>query len=431
MKFLMISKCGEGAQVLYNIGREGNDVRLYIDTQEYRRNWKGLINQISLSDPFLDKDTIVIFDFSTMGHLAEKLKNRGYKVIGGSKFADKLEEDRAFGLKFMTDNGIKIPETREFLVNELDLAKEYIKQATHSRLVFKPSGDCLPCHLTYCGEDAEDLIKFIDYSYSYYSSSIRSFVLQEFIEGDIISTELWFDGTKVCYPANHTIEAKKFLNDDKGPSVGCSGNVVWVENEDCDIVNQGISKVEEALVKEGYCGQLDLNAIVNEEGLYGLEWTPRFGYDAICCLCNLLSVETGKFFADMASGKGDMKLFEGFSAGVRFTIPPYPIEPENLKIALKESPNLGVPIRGFVEDDVPSLYFYEIMLDKGNLVHGDGTGLVGVALGYGDTPSEAFELAYEVLEKAKIPDVQYRTDLGKTIPSMHEKIEEREGSFLA
>ena len=428
MKFLMISKCGEGAQVLYNIGREGNDVRLYIKEPDYRRNWSGLIKQIDLDDHFLDDDTVVLFDASGMGDLADRMKNSGHYVFGGSIFADNLEEDRAFGLEFMEKCGIKHPKTQEFSVRDLNEAKKYIHEA-QSRLVFKPSGDSLPCHLTYCASDSEDLLQFIGYAYRYYSKSIKSFVLQEFIEGDLISTELFFDGKNAIYPANHTIECKKFLNDDLGPSVGCSGNLVWAEFEDCEIVKNGIGKTEDALIEESYCGQLDLNAIVNDSGVYGLEWTPRFGYDSIPSLIRLLDMDTGQFFSDLARGQGEMRLKCEFSAGVRFTIPPYPIEPEHNKAVLKESPNLGIPIRGFEEKDVKNLYFYEIMVEHDDLVHADGMGVLGVASGIDDEPDAAFDIAYEILERAKIPDLQYRTDLGKTISEMYEKIEERENSY--
>jgi len=428
MKFLMVSKCGEGAQVLYNIGLEGNQVRLHIQEPEYRRNWNGLIKQVDLDTTFLDHDTIVIFDFSTMGETADLLRRGGHKVFGGSSFADRLEEDREFGFQFMDKCGIQRPKMQTFSSGQLSAAKDYIRERGE-RLVFKPSGDSLPCHLTYCSKDGEDCLQFIEYAFRYHSKDIESFVLQDFIEGDIISTELWFDGEKAVYPANHTIECKKFMNDDLGPSVGCSGNLVWAEFDDCPIVNEGIGKVEKELVKQQYCGQIDLNAIVNDKGIFGLEWTPRFGYDSIPTLLALLDLDIGEFFYNMATGKGKMRLMEEFAAGVRFTIPPYPIEPEHSRIVLKESPNLGVPVRGFQEEHVECVYFYEVMLEGEDLVHADGLGALGVANGISEDPADAFDEAYEILKDVKIPDVQYRTDLGEVIPKMYEKILEREGSY--
>ena len=357
MKYFMVSKCGEGAQVLYRIELEGNDVRLHITEPEYRRNWDGLLPKAELNSSFIDKNTIFIFDFSEMGKLADDLRRTGHKVFGASKFCDKLEEDRAFGLQFMEKCGILHPNTVEFKIDEIEDAKRYILESDCD-LVFKPSGECLPSHLTYCGSDQEDLTKFLEYACNCYGKDIETFVLQDFVKGSLVSSELFFDGKKACYPANHTVEVKKFMSGDKGPSTGCSGNLVWGEFDDCRIIEQGIGRVEEELIKMGFCGQMDLNAIVNDEGVFGLEWTPRFGYDSIPCLLPLIDSDLGEFFAGMASGQGDMKLACDFSAGVRFTIPPYPIEPHSLRRVLKEAPNLGIPIRGFTPDDTEEIYFY-------------------------------------------------------------------------
>ena len=426
MKFLMISKCGEGAQVLYNIGLEGNDVRLYIQEAEYRRNWNGLIKQVELSDSFLDSSTVILFDFSSMGQLADYLRKH-HHVFGGSSFADRLECDREFGFDFMDKCGIQRPESQSF--SRLQDAESYIENHK-GKLVFKPSGEALPCHLTYCASDAEDMLQYTKYVFKYYAKNIDSFILQDFVEGDLISTELFFDGEKAVYPANHSIECKKFMNDDLGPSVGCAGNLVWAERELCDIVDLGIGRAEKELIKIGYCGQLDLNAIVNENGLFGLEWTPRFGYDSLPTFLNLVDMDYGEFFYNLATGQGEMQLLDYFAAGVRFTIPPYPIEPQNKnKAVLKEAPNLGIPIRGFDPKNVKSLYFYEIMAEGGDLVHADGLGTLGVVNALGECAEDAFCDAYALLEDVKIPDVQYRTDLGKKIPKMYEKIVEREESY--
>src|SRR6185312_15704729 len=107
-----------------------------------------------------------------------------------------------------------------------------------------------------------------------------SFVLQEFINGVVVSSEMWSDGTKVIRPSNHTVEVKGFLNGCKGPATGCSGNIVWAEDGLCRIVESGSARIEKLVVEEGHVGPMDLNAVVNDEGVWGLEWTPRFGYDA-------------------------------------------------------------------------------------------------------------------------------------------------------
>jgi phosphoribosylamine--glycine ligase len=422
MKFLMVSKCGEGAQLLYNIGCEGNDVRIYIQEKEYRRNWKGIIPQSKY--PAAENDEVVLFDMSGMGRIADSLRSQGIPVFGGSKFADKLEHDREFGLQMMQKSNIKVPDTHNFDVGEWSEARNFIKRAGDDRYVFKPSGDNLPSKLTYCPSDNEDLLEYLEFVEKYYGSHIREFVLQQFIEGTIISTEFWCDGTKFIRPANHTVEVKKFMNDDLGPSTGCSGNLIWIA-EDNPVVKQGITRLEKLCVKENYCGPIDLNAIVNDEGVWGLEWTPRFGYDSMPTILQFISGELGQLFSDLARGQmsSDMPFLDGYAAGVRLTIPPYPIEPESIEESEKASPNFGLPLRGLKEVYQENCYLFEIAPNEEGtgLVHGDGTGVVLVASDLTDDPKTCLDVPYKILEECKIPDKQYRTDLKKVLPKMYEE----------
>jgi phosphoribosylamine-glycine ligase len=184
--------------------------------------------------------------------------------------------------------------------------------------------------------------------------------------------------------------------------------------------------LEESLVKEGFIGQIDLNAILSEDHVFGLEWTPRFGYDSTPSFIPLVDGDLGKLYSDFAMGQGSMELIETFSAGVRLTIPPYPVEHESNVAIQKVSPNYGIPIRGFKESQFNNLYFYEVTVDvKGGLIHADGPGVIAVVNSLEDDPTKAFENTYEIIESAKIPDVQYRTDLSELIPKMYKKIERR------
>jgi hypothetical protein len=112
-----------------------------------------------------------------------------------------------------------------------------------------------------------------------------------------------------------------------------------------------------------------------------------------------------------------MQLYDSIAGGIKVSIPPYPIEAvTHIKPILKESPNVGVPIRDLDED---STYFYEIMMQDGEMVHSVGAGAVGVVVDCADDAEEA--LNYDILEKARIPDKQYRTDLKEVLPKMMEE----------
>lgn len=412
MKFFIYSKCGECAGLGLLLQNEGNGVQMYIKEPDYRTVYKGLLDQSSK----IDKDAIVIFDSSGMGIEAERLRRDGYTVFGASKFHDKLESDREFGIKFMTDHDIEVPDTYSFSSSDWDQAFKLIKLNKKKRFVFKPSGD-LPSKLTYSCSDSEDLIMYMKYVQSYFGSKIKDFVLQEFVEGQVLSTEFFVGPNGFFGPVNQTIEVKKFMNDDLGPSTGCAGNIVWFGDEN-DPTTKAIRKIESSLIKERYIGAIDLNCIINDEGIYGLEWTPRFGLDAFPTFLQLLRQDAGQFISDCVDGETDYSVArDAFAGGIRITIPPYPIEQDNIR----ELANKGIPIRGLDEDHS---FMYEVMKDGENLVHSDGTGVIAVVSDWGSSIKECLQVPRKILEDCKIPDKQFRTDLGEVLPKMYSEVKE-------
>ena len=425
MKFLMVSKEGDGAHVLKMIENEGNEVSLYIERPDCRSAWDGLLPKVKKVTP--TKDTVVIFDTSGFGKLADKLMRAGIPVVGGSGFADQLEQDRQFGLDLMVEAGIKVPFSQEF--DKFDGIEKFLDSHSDGRFVFKPSGKGLPSFLTYVSCDNDDLLEYVAYVEKNYGKNVESFVLQEFIEGVAVSTELWCDGEKFIRPAIHDLELKAFMNGCLGPATGCAGNLIWIESGSCRISSSGLARVESQVAESGHVGPIDLNAIVNDDGVWGLEWTPRFGYDSTPVQMFMFDGEIGKFFSDIARKQldYDMPLKDEFGAGVRFTIPPDPLEPPSVGDAQEVRPNGGIPIRGLTDKNAGSFFFYEVMEDDGRLVHSPGIGILGVAVGVHRKPWEAWELAYGALGDLKVPELQYRTDLSEKIGCLYHKVEAQDG----
>lgn len=423
MKFFLISKAGEGAGLLYKIKEEGNDVRMHIQEADYRTCWNGIIEQYPHQSSWIDKETVIIFDSSGMGGIADKFKKAGFLVFGGSSWADKLEEDRKFGLDTMHQCCIEVPETSFYSSTEWDKAKAFATEKSKDRWVFKPSGD-LPSRLTYLPSDAEDLIGYMDHAKEHFGKDIHSFCLQKFTEGKIVSTEMWCDGTKFVGIPNHTVEVKKLMNDDLGPATGCAGNLVWLGDESENSIENGISRIEDQCVDNKFVGTIDLNAIISDDGtVYGLEWTPRFGLDAMPTFLHLLDMDISECISSFAHGKGILKLKNQFAGGVRLSIPPYPLEPKRAKDVKIVSPNQGLPIRGLKEVHNNNIYFYEVMLNKKQeLVHSEGTGAILVASDSGNSPEECLELPYKIVEGVQVADKQYRTDLSKVLPKMYNEV---------
>ena len=263
--------------------------------------------------------------------------------------------------------------------------------------------------MSYVAYDAEDMVEMLGYFEGLAKGKVE-FELQDFVEGLEISTEGWFNGEMFLEPFNHTLERKQLMNDDLGPSGGCAGNIVWRCDHD-KIVEQGIGLMSDFLRHNEYVAPIDLNTIVNDEGVWALEFTPRFGYDAMPALLELIDQPVGELISKMAKRESptDMKLKDGFAAALRITIPPYPGT---------DKVSRDIPVRGWVRSDRPHLYLYDVGLSDGNvLMSTSDYGVIAAATGAGETIGGAFKGPYELAERARIPNKQYRTDL----PSLLEK----------
>src|SRR5437899_9738083 len=95
------------------------------------------------------------------------------------------------------------------------------------------------------------------------------------------------------------------MNDNKGPNTGYSGNLVWIYDQVNKpfIFREGLEKLKDFLKEYNYKGMIDLNTIVTDSKVYGLEWTPRFGYDASATLYSCFNNDTlGNFLGAIGSG---------------------------------------------------------------------------------------------------------------------------------
>jgi phosphoribosylamine--glycine ligase len=418
MKYLMYSESGEGAGILQRIKAEGNNTSLFIKDPIYKDVYKGIL------DPWDGKsnssDEIVIFDISGNGKIAGQFKKQGTKIYGASSFADNLEFDRDLGFAQMVAYGIKVPTTKTFKTFAAGL--QYIKNAgKDQRLVFKPNGS-MPCKLTFVSKDNEELIEYLNFVEKVYGSKIDDFVLQDFIEGVVVSSEFFCDGKKFLRPCNHTVEVKKAMNDELGPSTGCSGNITWL-CDGCKLCQEGVEKIEELCVSEGYVGQIDLNAVINDDGVFGLEWTPRMGYDATPTFLTLLDIEYSEFFSKIVEGTlRSIPASYDYAGAVRFSIPPYPVELLKGKDPEDFSESESVPILNW-EKHQENIYFYEVRCEDGRLVHSSGTGVIGIAFDQARYPEECLVKPMKILEDIHLPDKGYRTDLGRVLSKMISELE--------
>lgn len=419
MRCLVLSASGDGGWLIWLLQHEGHDVEWTVFNKDYATVMSGLIPPPleHTGDP--SDYHLIIFDTTERGQLAD-IARESTPTIGNSSFAEQLEKDRAFGIDVMESCGIKVPQWHTF--SNVQEAKEFINK-NHKRYVFKPNNQ--ECNLTYVSKSPDDLIRYLDRL----ASKIHGeFTLQEFIVGTEVSTEGYFNGKEwILY--NHTLEEKKFLSGNLGPNVGCAGNIVWMPIRTDPVFEMGLKKIEGILRDVNYVGPIDLNTIVTEGEVYGIEWTPRFGYEGTCNLARLLGVRFGDFLYRVACGDNiTVSPRSKFCASIRVSVPPYPAKPS------KKRESVDIPIYGLDKDKLQSFYTNDIKLEGDQLMVAGTSGFIGAPLGCGDSVKQAFEECKTAIKRLEIPDLQWRSDAAESIEKRYNTLMQqgwlRQNSFL-
>lgn len=453
MSVLLVSRFGELCPLAPRIG-----AGVFLTNRWYRERglYRGLVDLApSLQAGLRDKPDAIIFDHTGdadehTGALADTLRARGIPVWGASGICDLLESDRAFGIAVMAKCGIRIPRTVFFgassgddpssvkfsdkqriyrVRGHLDEARKFVS-ANGGRFVLKPYD--ASTDLTYVAKDAEDMEARLAHAQEAKEiTPDQKFLLQEYVKGIEVSTEIWVSGGSVVGRPNHTIELKKAFPGDLGPNIGCATSTVWAVTPGDRCYTQTLGRDEflgwlrnptgpGGRVYPPYHAPLDLNCIVSEEDHqpYGIEWTPRFGYSAIFAWLELLEEQNDRMFVDLAEGRGvgGFGIKHGFAYSLQVTIPPMPIsdnyvppeKPEDWAFSEKLMEKAThVRIGGPVEDD--HVWLIDAQADGDDYRTAGTSGLVMEITGTGAKVEEARDSAHGLFEQIELPDKYART----------------------
>ena len=410
MRILLVSPETDGVWFVWLLKHEGHDVQWVTQEEKYADSLKGLVPPPLSRAPDPYKYDLIVFDSAGLGDSAD-LARTVTPTIGSSELADRLEHDRIFGLEAMEEAGIKVPEWEAF--SDRGAAIAWLKE-NGKRTVLKPIDDeHLNKDSTYCSTSAEDMIHFIE---NKLDPKCKEFVLQEFVVGTEISTEAWWTG-KEWVAINHTLEEKKFMAGGLGPNTGCAGNTVWMPAQPNHLFEQGLGKVAHLLEVSGFVGMVDLNTIVTEGGVYGLEWTPRFGYEGTCNLVNLLPIPFGDFLYDIAIGKAPVIAGpkHKFVSTIRISVPPYPYADTNRR-------KMQVPINGLDTSDLSSFILYDAQMEGDQLITSGTYNAIGAPIAGGVSIPESFDKAKEIIKALQIPDLQWRNDICECVEKRYRDV---------
>jgi phosphoribosylamine--glycine ligase len=407
-RILFVSLDGLISDIAWQVVKEGHDVRYFIESESEREIGDGFVTKVDDWEKHIDwADLIVFDDVLGQGTKAQTLRGKGKLVVGGSPYTDKLEDDRAFGQQELKAAGVRIIPQENF--TSFDDALAYVK-ANPNRYVIKPSGEAQNLkQLLFVGEDEDgkDVLQVLEDYKRAWSERIKEFQLQRRIVGVEVAAGAFFNGSEFVYPINVNFEHKKLFPGDIGPSTGEMGTTMfWSEPN--KIFNATLKKMEPKLAAERYVGYIDVNCIVNSNGIYPLEFTARFGYPTISIQQEGMITPIGEFFLKLADGSlKQFKARSGFQIGVRVVVPPFPFKD---KETFNSNSKDAVII--FKKPNREGVHIEDVKLANDEWLVTGTSGVVLIVCGLGPTMRQAQREAYNRIENVMIPNMYYRTDIG-------------------
>lgn len=415
MRFLGVGETNDLGDMYLRLVERGHEVRVYMSDPEsagvmegmleFTADWRSDLEWIRAAG----KDGIVLFETASEGAVQDELRSDGYNVIGGSGLGDRLEGDRAYGQEVLKDFGIQSAAMHVF--DDFDAAMDFVRKS-QGRYVLKLNGTSWSSTSTYTGqmESGEDMLAVLRSTRNRWPSEEPvSFVLMDYLKGVEVGVGAFFNGKEFLKPANLDWEHKRFFPGDVGELTGEMGTVVTYRGAE-KIFDATLGKMESLLGSSGYCGYINLNTIVNDAGIWPLEFTCRFGYPGFPILDSLHVDRWDELFARMMSRQDtSVRVSDGFSVGVVMTVPPFPYSTGYDRLGK------GMPIclQGELTDcERDAIHYGEVTIRDGQLVTAGMIGYIAVITGVGNTIEAARESAYRVVRKMVIPNARYRIDIG-------------------
>ncbi|MXR39870.1 phosphoribosylamine--glycine ligase [Halobaculum sp. WSA2] len=408
--FLFVSLDGLIGDIAWRVKQHGNDVKYAITEDEFSQDvCDGLVPKTDDWRAELEwADVVVMDDSFGLGREAERLREEGIPVVGGTELTDRLEEDRGFGHETMRELGLNVIESRIF--ESLDAGIEYVRN-NPAPYVLKPSGDTQNFNeLLYVGqsEDGADVVQMLQRYRDKLDGEVEEFQLQLRKTGIEISVCGFFDGEQFVEPINYTFEHKRLFPGDLGPMTGEMGTAMFWGPPN-RLFHGTIAPFEPLLRKEGYVGAFDINCIVNGDGIFPLEITSRFGYPQIAIQEAAMETPIDDFLYGLAAGTDpELETHDGFQVGLRVCVPPFPAD--DVDWFEEHSRDLQI---GFREEGLPDgIHLEDMKHTDGEFRVAGETGEVLVATGLGETMQAAKTEAEERADDVVLPNNFYRTDIG-------------------
>ncbi len=414
MRILGIGDYGDLGDLYWHLLGQGHEVRMSVSDPLYHDVYAGMVDRTDdwrRELPWIraaGDQGVIIFETADRGRIQDDLRADGHQVIGGCAWGDRIEGDRAFGQEIMRRVGMRTAPVHHFAAYGDAIAHIIAHPA---RYVFKANGHHTPSTRNYVGrrDDGADVIAVI-------ASARRApggdgpqdFILMDLLDGVETGVGAYFNGRRFVGPPCLDWEHKRLFPGDIGELTGEMGTLVTYRGGE-RLFAETLAPMAPLLAAAGYRGYINLNTIINDAGVWPLEFTCRFGYPGFAILAPL---QTGGWEEVLRAllGHGDgFRTAPGYAVGVVLTMPPFPYLGGSAP-----SPN-GAPISvtgTLSAQDQRHLHYGEVAQVRGQPVVAGASGYVLVATGSGAEVADARAAAYGLLARVVVPNGRYRNDIG-------------------
>ena len=344
----------------------------------------------------------------------------GLRVFGPTQAAAQLEWSKSFAKEILRDVGA--PTARGVTVRSFEEAERFLRsvvfgQTSESGWVVKADGLALGKGVVVCSR--------LDQALSAAAQLIAvsgSLVIEEKVTGEELSWIAFCDGSdfRLLEPAR---DHKRRDDLDLGPNTGGMGAYSPVEGIPSDlkrrVSEQIFAPVLRAMKARGapFVGALYAGLMWNRatDALWVIEFNARMGDPETQVLVPRLGPRLYSWLEASASGKlgslGEIEMTDQASVAVVLASPGYP-----------DSPQLGELLGDLSQVCAPTVFFAGVRqsADASSPSHGHGLvasgGRVLAVQALGDSVALAAEMAYQTIQKLKLPRLHYRRDIGRQAP---------------
>jgi phosphoribosylamine--glycine ligase len=416
MRFLGIGDYCELASLYLRLATEGHDVKVFISEPLCQGILAGMVSRVSDWRKELSwireagEDGIVLFESvaGNNGMTQDALRADGLQVVGGSAFGDRLENDRAYAQRVLQSLGLACAPVHEF--DSAADATDFIRSRPR-RYVLKFNGNEFSAADNYVGQlaDGRDVQAMLGAMFRQARITRASFVLMDHVSGIEMGVGAFFNGEKFLTPACLDWEHKRFFPGDMGELTGEMGTVVTYRRTE-RFFQRTLAKLAPLLRSHRYCGYINLNTIANEDGIWPIEFTCRFGYPGYSIMEPLQKTPWSVLLKAMASrSAATFRTEGGFSVGIVLTTRPFPY----FRTHVPEPVGLPVIFQGpLSNEDRKNIHFGEVGLLDENLVTAGYHGWTMVVTGTGKSIGRARKKAYERASRIIVPNLRFRNDIG-------------------